>query len=300
MRENLKGRLARHYREPIPAEVRAGKSAALVRIAQEARALAGVGPQAMEGQRATFSWEASSQMGATPLREASLGVDRWLSREALSVEVPSAPSFPRFVLGQLRFVNPWVWAAQLALIALVVASAAALPSGRPAVLVAVAAAVLTVLVGVPDMMRSCERGVAELEYACRFDCRQVLAARCALLGLSDVAVLTAAIVAIPALTGADPFRVFLYACTPFFALCAGVFWIAGHGRRSLTARCMALGAVMILAAWGLWTAAPGLYAGMSVAMWSLLAGVAFLAAAYEGRRLFRAVGSGLDAVPALN
>ena len=59
--------------------------------------------------------------------------------------------------------------------------------------------------GVPDVLRSCERGVAELEYACRFDCRQVLAARCALLGLSDVAVLTAAIVALPALAGADPF-----------------------------------------------------------------------------------------------
>lgn len=300
MRENLKGRLARHYREPIPAEARAGKSAALVRIAQEARALAGVGPQATEARDAKACETAFLQdmPGVASLREAAGAV---FPREAsLSAETASVPSFPRFVLGQLRFVSPWVWVAQLALIALVVASAAALPSERPAVLVAVGAAVLTVLVGVPDGLRSCERGVAELEYACRFDCRQVLAARCALLGLSDVAVLTAAIVAIPALTGADPFRVFLYACTPFFALCAGVFWIAGHGRRSLTARCMTLGAVVILTAWGVWAAAPGLYAGMSVAAWSPLASVAFLAAVHEGRCLFRAVGSGLDAVPALN
>ena len=300
MRENLEGRLARYYREPIPADVRMGKSAALVRIAQEVRTLAAAYPQATEARdaKACETVFLQDMPGVASLREAAGAV---FPREAsLSAETASVPSFPRFVLGQLRFVSPWVWVAQLALIALVVASAAALPSERPAVLVAVGAAVLTVLVGVPDGLRSCERGVAELEYACRFDCRQVLAARCALLGLSDVVVLTAAIIALPMLAGADPFRVFLYACTPFFALCAGVFWIAGHGRRSLTARCMPLGAVMILPAWGLWTAAPGLYAGMSVAMWSLLAGVAFLAAAYEGRRLFRAVGSGLDAVPALN
>lgn len=277
MRENEKERLACYYRETIPAEVNAGKPAALARIAQEAQALSTACPQAAEAR------------GAALFREGPL-----------QLEAPPAFSFPRFVWGQLRFVSPWVWAAQLALIALVVASAGALPSERSAVLIAVGAAVLTVLVGVPDVLRSCERGVAELEYACRFDCRQVLAARCALLGLSDVAVLTAAIVALPALAGADPFLVFLYACTPFFALCAGVFWIAGHGRRSLTARCMVLGAVMMLAAWGLWTAAPALYAGMSATAWSLLAGVAFLAALHEGRHLFRAVGSGLDALPALN
>ena len=277
MRENEKERLACYYRETIPAEVNAGKPAALARIAQEAQALSTACPQAAEAR------------GAALFREGPL-----------QLEAPPAFSFPRFVWGQLRFVSPWVWAAQLALIALVVASAGALPSERSAVLIAVGAAVLTVLVGVPDVLRSCERGVAELEYACRFDCRQVLAARCALLGLSDVAVLTAAIVALPALAGADPFLVFLYACTPFFALCAGVFWIAGHGRCSLTARCMALGAVMMLAAWGLWTAAPALYAGMSATAWSLLAGVAFLAALHEGRHLFRAVGSGLDALPALN
>lgn len=277
MRENEKERLACYYRETIPAEVNAGKPAALARIAQEAQALSTACPQAAEAR------------GAALFREGPL-----------QLEAPPAFSFPRFVWGQLRFVSPWVWAAQLALIALVVASAGALSSERPAVLIAVGAAVLTVLVGVPDVLRSCERGVAELEYACRFDCRQVLAARCALLGLSDVAVLTAAIVALPALAGADPFLVFLYACTPFFALCAGVFWIAGHGRRSLTARCMVLGAVMMLAAWGLWTAAPALYAGMSATAWSLLAGVAFLAALHEGRHLFRAVGSGLDALPALN
>lgn len=277
MRENEKERLAYYYRETIPAEVNAGKPAALARIAQEAQALSTACPQAAEAR------------GAALFREGPL-----------QLEAPPAFSFPRFVWGQLRFVSPWVWAAQLALIALVVASAGALSSERPAVLIAVGAAVLTVLVGVPDVLRSCERGVVELEYACRFDCRQVLAARCALLGLSDVAVLTAAIVALPALAGADPFLVFLYACTPFFALCAGVFWIAGHGRRSLTARCMVLGAVMMLAAWGLWTAAPALYAGMSATAWSLLAGVAFLAALHEGRHLFRAVGSGLDALPALN
>lgn len=277
MRENEKERLACYYRETIPAEVNAGKPAALARIAQEAQAPSTACPQAAEAR------------GAALFREGPL-----------QLEAPPAFSFPRFVWGQLRFVSPWVWAAQLALIALVVASAGALPRERSAVLIAVGAAVLTVLVGVPDVLRSCERGVVELEYACRFDCRQVLAARCALLGLSDVAVLTAAIVALPALAGADPFLVFLYACTPFFALCAGVFWIAGHGRCSLTARCMALGAVMMLAAWGLWTAAPALYAGMSATAWSLLAGVAFLAALHEGRHLFRAVGSGLDALPALN
>ena len=126
-------------------------------------------------------------------------------------------SFAGFVAAQARFIRPQVWAAQLALVAAMVALCLLGDSApRDLSLASGVLAAATVLVGLPDLLSSAANRVAELEYACRFDSRAVALARLIVLGCSDVAVLTAIVLSAPLLLGADPFASLVHACAPYF------------------------------------------------------------------------------------
>ena len=159
-------------------------------------------------------------------------------------------------------------------------------------------AALTVLVGMPDVLRSRESNVMELEYACRFDSCQVLAARLIVLGLSDVVVLTFAVLAVPALAGTDPLLVFLHACAPFFLTAAGSLRIATRAREGVTARCLVFGTLVATLAVMAWQAAPRLYAASAAGLWAVLFALALVAAALETKAYLSSVAAGLDCLGA--
>lgn len=127
---------------------------------------------ALAAVRAAVASEQRSSASAEAAAGATVG-ER--SREA---------TFAGFVAAQARFIHPRVWVAQLALMA--VMAVLCLPSsgmahGIPVVSGMLAAA--TVLVGLPELLASAAHRVAELEYACRFDCRAVALARLIVLGV---------------------------------------------------------------------------------------------------------------------
>lgn len=160
---------------------------------------------ALAAVRAAVASEQRSSASAEAAAGATVG-ER--SREA---------TFAGFVAAQARFIHPRVWVAQLALMA--VMAVLCLPSsgmahGIPVVSGMLAAA--TVLVGLPELLASAAHRVAELEYACRFDCRAVALARLIVLGCSDVVTVTAIALAAPVMLGADPFASLVHACVPYF------------------------------------------------------------------------------------
>ena len=179
---------------------------------------------ALAAVRAAVASEQRSSASAEAAAGATVG-ER--SREA---------TFAGFVAAQARFIHPRVWVAQLALVA--VMAVLCLPSsgmahGIPVVSGMLAAA--TVLVGLPELLASAAHRVAELEYACRFDCRAVALARLIVLGCSDVVTVTAIALAAPVMLGADPFASLVHACVPYFLSCAGALLVArrcpsSHGR----------------------------------------------------------------------
>ncbi|MFR4804977.1 MAG: hypothetical protein ACLT98_17685, partial [Eggerthellaceae bacterium] len=129
-------------------------------------------------------------------------------------ERPQA-AFAGFVAAQA----PYSPARMVAQLALAVMAVLCLPSsgmahGIPVVSGMLAAA--TVLVGLPELLASAAHRVAELEYACRFDCRAVALARLIVLGCSDVVTVTAIALAAPVMLGADPFASLVHACVPYF------------------------------------------------------------------------------------
>ena len=146
----------------------------------------------------------------------------------------------RFVASQARFVRPWAWMLQIALLAcmLVLVGEIGPHSGSP--IVVMAASALSVAIAAPSVFKSFETRVCEMEYSCRFSCVQVLASRLLLFGLADVLWITLAVAAVPTLAGIDALRVLLYACTPFFCSCAACFYAlaAEHGVPPLVRGCV--------------------------------------------------------------
>ena len=126
----------------------------------------------------------------------------------------------------------------------------------------------------------------------------MLAARLIVLGLSDVVVLTFAVLAVPALAGTDPLLVFLHACAPFFLTAAGSLRIATRAREGVTARCLVFGTLVATLAVMAWQAAPRLYAASAAGLWAALFALALVAAALETKAYLSSVAAGLDCLGA--
>lgn len=205
-------------------------------------------------------------------------------------------SFAGFVAAQARFIRPQVWAAQLALVAAMVALCLLGDSApRDLSLASGVLAAATVLVGLPDLLSSAANRVAELEYACRFDSRAVALARLIVLGCSDVAVLTAIVLSAPLLLGADPFASLVHACAPYFLSCAGALVLV---RRCPPSQALPLGfawtLLVMAAAYAAFSLVPDAYAQASAWAWALVAAVSAAWAAREARAWLGCIASGLD------
>lgn len=223
------------------------------------------------------------------------------SRDAVGAGVCGhGATFPSFVAVQARFIHPRVWAAQLALVAAMAAAcllAGDAPSGFPLASGVLAAA--TVLVGLPDLLSSASHRVAELEYACRFDCRAVALARLVVLGCADVVTVTAIALAAPVMLGTDLFASLMHACAPYFLSCAGALLLV---RRCAPSQALPLACAWMLlvaaGAYALFTLVPLAYAQGSAWAWALVAAGSLVWAFREARAWLGGIAGGLDMLAA--
>ena len=243
---------------------------------------------ALAAVRAAVASEQRSSASAEAAAGATVG-ER--SREA---------TFAGFVAAQARFIHPRVWVAQLALVA--VMAVLCLPSsgmahGIPVVSGMLAAA--TVLVGLPDLLSSASHRVAELEYACRFDCRAVALARLVVLGCADVVTVTAIALAAPVMLGTDLFASLMHACAPYFLSCAGALLLV---RRCAPSQALPLACAWTLlvaaGAYALFTLVPPAYAQGSAWAWALVAAGSLVWAFREARAWLGGIAGGLDMLAA--
>lgn len=225
-------------------------------------------------------------------------VARTASATGETSAVASSMTFTGFVAVQARFIHPQVWAAQLALVAVMVALC--LQGGETVRSLSLASGVLaaaTVLVGLPDLLASSAHRVAEIEYSCRFDCRSVALARLIVLGCSDVAVVTAIALAAPLALGADAFASLVHACVPYFLSCAGALTIVRRCSPSQAMPLACLWALLVMAAaYATFSLVPDAYAQASGWAWALVAAGSLVWTVREVRTWLGCISSGLDAL----
>ncbi|WP_139651750.1 hypothetical protein [Raoultibacter phocaeensis] len=204
-------------------------------------------------------------------------------------------TFARFVQGQVRFIGARTWIAQAALLAFMFLACTWTNGGLESSPIVAAFGALTVVVGLPELFKSSDENVAELEYACRFDCRHVTLSRLIILGLSDIVMLTCAMIAVPALSGMQPVEVLLFACIPYFGTCALGFWIANHVKRGTSTQLsLVLGLAIALSASAAWQSLPKVYLMASTGVWAALFGIVAVVAFLQAKEYLTRVGAGLD------
>ena len=141
--------------------------------------------------------------------------------------------------------------------------------------------------------------MAELEYACRFDCRAVALARLVVLGCADVVTVTAIALAAPVMLGTDLFASLMHACAPYFLSCAGALLLV---RRCAPSQALPLACAWTLlvaaGAYALFTLVPPAYAQGSAWAWALVAAGSLVWAFREARAWLGGIAGGLDMLAA--
>ena len=207
------------------------------------------------------------------------------SQKTSGVPVSESISFRRFVLTQVRFIDPICWILQVALIACVLIVGDTYRTSEIQAPLVMTFAMLTVAIAIPSAFKSFESKTTELELACRFNSTQVLASRLIIFGLADVLWFSIVIAVMPSFAGSDPFSAFLYASTPFFLFCALCFYLARVANKHVTRATIAAVAISIIVLWQSIGMFPYWYSSLSWATWVGALIFAIALAAFELRRL---------------
>lgn len=202
-----------------------------------------------------------------------------------------------FVCAQVRFVPMWVWVAQLCVVSVMVWTALVCGDADPVRWAVGAMSVASVLVCVPTLISDKRHRVVELEYACRFDAADVLAARLLILGCSCSLAVALMVAGTSAATDLGALEVALWACTPYFLACATA--LAALRRLtpeaavsvSVAGAAAVCGALLVVS-----EAFPGTYDAAALGAWGLAAAAAGAWLVREAILLLCAAAQGLDSL----
>lgn len=199
-------------------------------------------------------------------------------------------SFCRFVLTQMRFISPLCWVLQIALIVCVLIAGNVYRTSEIQIPLTMTFAVLTVAIAIPSVFKSLESKSSELEFACRFNCTQVLASRLIIFGLGDVLWFSIVIAEMPSFMSSDSFSVFLYTSAPFFLFCALCFYLARVTKEHVAKATVASAVIAIAILWQSIGLLPRWYSELSWAVWIIALLFAIALAAFELRCLIGSIG----------
>ena len=209
-------------------------------------------------------------------------------------------SFASFLAIQTRIIPARIWMAQAAVIAFALWVCAMVPVEGFANCAATALGSVVAGAGVPLAAASRTYGMAELECACRFNCRSVVAARMAVIGAVDALMLGVSACVAPVLTESHALSFAVYACVPYFAVCAGSFAVSRRMRNvsapAASAACVlvAIGACVLMQRFVPWT-----YSSAAIGVWAVAAAAAGVWLAREAHAFLRDASEGIDVLGCL-
>ena len=204
--------------------------------------------------------------------------------------------FAAFVAGQVRYIPPWTWVAQLAIVALMCVIAATGQDTDATKLAVGILSALSVLVGVPTVHASKLYGVAELEYSCPHNTLSVIVSRLIVLGCSSALATTLMVCAVAARLDRGALVVALWAAPPFFSSCAGsLFALRKAAPPTAATLCVAWTVVCSAVLISIAHAVPEMYGEGSLVVWAIAAATAFAWLVREVHMMARSVCAGLDA-----
>lgn len=243
-----------------------------------------------------------------PAPDAGKGCEIVPARDALAAEpeesiaspydrsAASAARFLPFAASQVRFVPKMVWASQLAMVAIVLVTCAFNErAGFSACALSVFGAALAGC-GLPALVASKTYRMAELEYACLFDCRTVAIARMLAVGCASALEMASVVLLVPSFAQMNVLLACAYATVPFLLSCAGGMLLARRARSSAAGAIMVVFALIVACACvALASALPQMYMPVSAGVWAVAAAAGAVWAVCETHALLGGIAAGLDA-----
>ena len=209
---------------------------------------------------------------------------------------PLRMSFAAFVAAQVGFVPAWTWAAQVAIVAVMLLMASAGGNADATKTAIGALSTATVLIGVPTVHASKLHGVAELEYSCPNNAATIMVARLIVLGCSSALAVLLMVSVTAAYLDLGVFAVALWATPPFFCSCAGCLLALRKVVPPMaTALCVVWTVTCSTTLMALSALFPKMYSEASLAVWAGAAAVALAWLAREVAMTLRSAWEGLDA-----
>lgn len=208
----------------------------------------------------------------------------------------SVARFLPFAASQVRFVPKMVWASQLAMVAIVLATCALHErAGLSACALSVFGAALAGC-GLPALVASKTHRMAELEYACLFDCRTVAIARMLAVGCANALEMVLVVLLVPSFAQMNVLLACAYATVPFLLSCAGGMLLARRMRSSAAGAIMVVFALIVACACvALASALPQMYMPVSAGAWAVAAAAGAVWAVRETHALLGGIAAGIDA-----
>lgn len=215
-------------------------------------------------------------------------------RRTMPASRAASGSIAAFVASQVAFIPAWVWVLQLAIVGLMAWLAASWGDVTQTWTAVGVLSAVSVLVCVPTVRANVSCGMAELEYSCRHNAVQVLAARLIVLGCSCSLCVGLMVAFSSALTETGPLSVALWSCPPYFCSCAGVLALSRRVVDDYSFACLAW--IACVCALSLFVSAdyPVIYGGVSMGFWAAASGLALAWFASELGFLVKAAKAGLD------
>lgn len=208
----------------------------------------------------------------------------------------SVARFLPFAASQVRFVPKMVWASQLVMVAIVVATCAFNErAGFSACALSVFGAALAGC-GLPALVASKTHRMAELEYACLFDCGTVAIARMLAVGCASALEMVLVVLLVPSFAQMNVLLACAYATVPFLLSCAGGMFLARRTRSSAAGAIMVVFALIVACACvALASALPQMYMPVSAGAWAVAAAAGAVWAVRETHALLGGIAAGIDA-----
>lgn len=193
-------------------------------------------------------------------------------------------SMGRFLLGQLRYIRPWVWAAALAATVIPMLGLKLLEGNSLAAACAMSPVLAMLLI--TETGRSQTWGMVELEQATRFSLKSVVLARAIALGAVSGVGLLALTLSGAANLGLSPGKVGVYMLCPYLSAAYLSLWVCRRVRgREAGSICLGIGSFVSLCFGALPGFSRWLFEDRVLAFWVIACAALAAAVLREGKQM---------------
>lgn len=193
-------------------------------------------------------------------------------------------SMGRFLLGQLRYIRPWVWAAALAATVIPMLGLKLLEGNSLAAACAMSPVLAMLLI--TETGRSQTWGMVELEQASRFSLKSVVLARAIALGAVSGVGLLALTLSGAANLGLSPGKVGVYMLCPYLSAAYLSLWVCRRLRgREAGSICLGIGSFVSLCFGALPGFSRWLFEDRVLAFWVIACAALAAAVFREGKQM---------------